>query len=926
MKCFYLLFAFMLLFGRGFAQNADSLIVTQEVYSLIQVSDSLITAGDLDGALELNIAAEKIALDKLGRASAVYGTCCHNRGIIHGYKGDAKESEKWFLEAKNIWEKVLGKRSEDYLGSLANLARHYWLIGNYEKAELLFLEAKASWENVMGKENPVYSIIINNMGGLYFEMGNYEKAEPLILEASAIWEKAYGKENPEYANNLNNQALVYLRMGNNDKAELLFLEASAIWEKAYGKENPEYAIFLDNLAVIYKRMGTYDKAEPFMLEAKSIREKILGNETRDYAYSTFNLGELYYAMGNYDKAERFFLETKDILIKVLGKDHLDYAINLNQLAEMYEIQKRFSASERLLAEASALEQARLYKSMSFLSERELANFAAKIQENEANLGGYLLARSRTNKTGTLPALAFDIALFQKGFLLTAAARLSALAASSPESEAINLLLKNYHRNLAAEYAKPITDRKGVAELEEKANASEKELANTVAGYAEAIRQVKWQDVQTALKKDETAIEFLHFKVFFPKKTDSTMYAALVLRPGAEQPKFIPLFEEKQLDSLFKTSGERKADYVNNLYSLSDRGVIVLGKPQKSLYELLWKPLEKELAGAKTVYFSTSGLLHRLNFSAVPVSQDSMLADKYELVELGSTRQLVVPQQFAMKNNYALLFGGIQYDMDSTAIISANSGLENGTLTSRGGLSFSQTDPTLRSGSWNYLPGTEKEIVAVAKMMQNNGIETQSRSGWEATEEAFKTIGQNQKQSPRILHFATHGFFFPDPKYVSYRQSALGEDQEPVFRTSDNPLIRSGMLLAGANYAWSRPAGSKSIRPDMEDGILTAYEISQMNLSHTELVVLSACETGLGDIQGNEGVYGLQRAFKIAGVRYLIMSLWQVPDKQTSHLMITFYKKWLEEKMEIPEAFRAAQKELREAGLDPYQWAGFILME
>ena len=144
------------------------------------------------------------------------------------------------------------------------------------------------------------------------------------------------------------------------------------------------------------------------------------------------------------------------------------------------------------------------------------------------------------------------------------------------------------------------------------------------------------------------------------------------------------------------------------------------------------------------------------------------------------------------------------------------------------------------------------------------------------------------------------------------------------------MLRSGLIMAGGNVAWQ----GKQTFEGREDGILTAYEISQMNLSNTELVVLSACETGLGDIQGNEGVYGLQRAFKIAGAKYLIMSLWQVPDKQTSLLMTTFYKKWLEtegpdkggNKMTIPDAFHAAQKELRDIGLDPYQWAGFVLVE
>jgi len=180
-------------------------------------------------------------------------------------------------------------------------------------------------------------------------------------------------------------------------------------------------------------------------------------------------------------------------------------------------------------------------------------------------------------------------------------------------------------------------------------------------------------------------------------------------------------------------------------------------------------------------------------------------------------------------------------------------------------------------------------------------------------------------SPRVLHLATHGFFFPDPEKTSamFETSPTLGAAEPVFKISDHPMIRSGLLLAGGNHAW---ATGKPLREGMEDGILTAYEISQMNLANTELVVLSACETGLGDISGNEGVYGLQRAFKIAGVKYLIMSLWQVPDKQTSLLMTIFYKKWIEENMAIPEAFRAAQKELREAGLDPYQWAGFVLVE
>jgi CHAT domain-containing protein len=206
-------------------------------------------------------------------------------------------------------------------------------------------------------------------------------------------------------------------------------------------------------------------------------------------------------------------------------------------------------------------------------------------------------------------------------------------------------------------------------------------------------------------------------------------------------------------------------------------------------------------------------------------------------------------------------------------------------------------------------------------MQTSGIHTSLKKGYFATEESFKNIGANNNPSQRILHIATHGYFFDDPKSTT-KTIGFDNQKEPVFKISEHPMLRSGLIMAGGNAAWQ----GKQTLEGREDGILTAYEISQMNLSNTELVVLSACETGLGEIQGNEGVYGLQRAFKIAGAKYLIMSLWQVPDKQTSLLMTTFYKKWMENKMTIPEAFHAAQKELRDIGLDPYQWAGFVLVE
>ena len=1071
------------------AQTPDSTAIKQ-VDSLIQVSRALIGKRDFDKALDVNVAAEQIALEKLGRESAAYGSCCFNRARVNSSKNDYPEAVKWCLESKAIREKALGKEHPvyaeslhnlawlykkmgdnertlqfyqeaiairakvlgkdhlDYAQSLYNLAVHYMDIRNYEKAEGLYLEILAIWEKALGKEHPNYLWCFSDLAVLYYEQGNYEKALPLTLEAKARREKVLGKEHPDYARSLQNLALLYNRMGNYEKeeslrleavaigektlgkehpgyawrlndlailyhyqgnyekaerfhleakairekvlgkehpdyaasldnlaqvysslgntekalllyheaktvrektlgkehieyarnlnnlgilydemgnyeeAEPLYLEALAIWEKVLGKEHPEYTAGLENLAIMYTRQGNYEKAERLHLESKAIREKTLGKEHPDYAQSLHNLAALYWE-GNTEKAEPLYLEAIAVREKALGKEHPDYASSLSGLVNVYEAQKRFSESDHLQEELAGLYQTRLARSATFLSERELSNYAATFQLNGNKLINQVFIRPAA-QVGTMPMLGYNHALFFKGFLLHTVSRLNTLSTSNPDTREMNNHLKGYRRRLAAEYAKPIAERKGVEELEEKANAAEKELARMVSGYAEALRQVEWAEVQSALKEGEAVIEFVHFQVNFPEKTDSTMYAALLLFPGAPQPLFIPLFEEKQLVELLAKNLQDK----NFAQVYAGRGATPLKTAGElyGLYEIFWKPLGKHLRNVKTVFYSPSGLLHRINFDAIPVGNKQTLTDRFRLVRLSSSRSLVVPDLTKTDTaNAAILFGGIQYEMDSTAIRQDSIPPEVLPAVNSPELAFSYADRSVpsRGENWGYLPGTATEVSEIQGLFQKSNFASQVFSGEKADEESFKLLGKS-KNSPRVLHVATHGFFFPDPKTTSARfetSPTLGA-AEPVFKISDHPMLRSGLILAGGNAAWQ---GAKTLE-GREDGILTAYEISQMNLSNTELVVLSACETGLGDIQGNEGVYGLQRAFKIAGAKYLVMSLWQVPDQETAVFMTTFYKHWLTDKQPIPEAFRNTQKEMRERFINPYQWAGFVLVE
>ncbi|MCC6279181.1 MAG: CHAT domain-containing protein, partial [Saprospiraceae bacterium] len=614
-------------------------------------------------------------------------------------------------------------------------------------------------------------------------------------------------------------------------------------------------------------MSQYDKAEPLHLESRAIREKALGREHPDYALCLNNLAALSEIRGQYEKAEPLYLEAKAILGKTIGRQHPDYATCLNNMAGLYQGMGQYEKAEPLLFELSTVNRRLIEQALHHLSESELNNYINTFSSSQNQT---LSFTQIVGSKKTIP-VCYDNSLFYKGFLLQSTGRIKQLALSDEAAAEQYNRLKGNQRRLATQYAQPIAKRDSalVAQLEAKANDLEKDLARTVAGFDQAMRQVYWQEVQAALKPGEAAIEFVSYRFYQKEETDSTMYAALVLLPaeastkegfpGADALQFIPLFEEKQLLVLLQTEAKPQPAFYNDLYASDKKG--------SQLYDLIWKPIAATLPAGTTVYASPSGLLHRLNLAAIPTPDGKTLAEKHHLTILGSTRslaegtkagQLVVPSALAANQTAtAQLYGGIQYD--AVPSVAATTGTQADDLAARRGPNWGEeTDSTLRGDTWNYLRWTEVEISAAAETMKRQGIAAAVKKGAEATEESFKAIGTDSP-SPRILHVATHGFFFPDPK---------GEQtsNEKVFKVSENPMIRSGLVLAGGNHAWKT---GKPLRPDLEDGILTAYEISQVNLSNTELAVLSACETGLGDLVGNEGVYGLQRAFKIAGVRYLI---------------------------------------------------------
>lgn len=946
----------------GFAQQPDTVGVASQVDSILRRAITLSHEGASDKAMELCEVASQLVLEKLGYETSAYGNVCSTYGHVFNHQSNFSKAEEWLLraleikgkslgkahlscvkdlsllgylyqrfgkypdserllvEAKSICQTNLGKSHPRYIRAIINLATLYSQMGDSEKAEILFLEAMDLFESgYLDKSNPSYGVLLNNLANFYAEMGLYQKAELLYLKSKGLVREKLGEEHLEYARSLSNLASNFLQMEQYDSAEPLLLRAKTIMEKAGATEDAVYSEILSNLGYLYIQVNQIEQAEPLLEESMQIEEKLSGRQHFRMAAAMNGLAELNKKKGNVTRAETLYLEALAINIATVGKEHPIYMYLTHDIATFYWSIHRFNEAIPFLEEMCKGEISQIIKSAQHLSERELSEHIKSFSKDQSILFSFAQSQS------VLLELSYDNILFYKGFLLNAIQQLQGVAARNPASAEKLEELKSHQRQLSVHYTASIAERDSmnIALLEAKANTLEKEITREVEGYSEAIRQVRWQEVQTALKPGEVAIEFVDYQYFDPNPTDSIMYAALVLRHGDPQPQFIPLFEKNELLPLLRgATGGNNFIKINALYTSKP-----FSAGQKSPYELIWKPLEQSLKNISTVFCAPSGLLHYLNLAAIPGPGGKPFGEDCQLVLLGSTRSLAVDSKANNRTHLnatnstasadAYLAGGIRYESDQNARALANQNFAMRSSERSGAPEFQPDSSVTRAGDLNYLSATATEVREIGQMLRAANFSVQVDTGFFASEEAFRSIGIG-KPSPRILHLATHGYFFPDPKGKKAREGG----HEPVFKMSEHPMIRSGLIMAGAKQAWltgKHPEGQ-------EDGILTAYEISQMNLSNTELVVLSACETGLGQVSGNEGVYGLQRAFKIAGAKYLIMSLWKVDDRSTKAFMAEFYKQWLQRNQPIPQAFRAAQQVMRAKNSNAYDWAGFVLIE
>jgi CHAT domain-containing protein len=912
---------------------------------------------DFKKALQFWEQSRILAENKLGKEHKYYLNSIENLAGTYKAIGDYVKAEVLYLEALKIKEKAFGKQSNRYAVTIKNLAELNKLAGNLTKADSQYVEAIKITEKALGKEN-LYSRILLDWASLYEEMGNFNKAESLYTEALKITEKTKD-DDFYYSNILSLLSSLYIRMGklgkarsledesmrgsaarqaeiggdqeqhfgiylaslalhykdrgNFSKAESLYLKALPLIEKRLGKSNSEYVNCLYNLALLYEHLHKYNKAKPLLVEALKVKELALGNRHPDYAVSLGFLANLYKLLGNYTRAETLFQQELQVLEKAKGKSHFDYAKCLMDLALCYNDTGDYDKAEPILQEAhdNLLRQVQI--NFPTLSDREKVLFF-----NE-NLGyRFEIINSFASKCQKLNLLTnahlYNNLLATKSMRFNFDNKIRNSIFNSNDTSLVNLYKEwKGKRNFLAKLFKMTLVQKQQAglnqdSLEEEINLLEKQLSIKSEAFAQMTDKTvyTWQDVQKTLGPREAAIEVLRFRWFSNKPTSIVYYAALVITANSKQPAYILLTNGNDLESNYTT-----------LYQNSTQGRDIIPNNQVKkladanlLYRQFWAPIatHASLKNVNTIYFSADGVYHRLNLNTLlnPRTGKYVL-DELDIHEVSSTRDLIIKRKSNPSINNATLIGFPNYNDTSINGKSASGNRYYPNL---------QKEKTLvrlfNKNDISELPGTKEEIINIAKILREHDVTLNVLLQSEASEEAVKEL-----QGPQILHIASHGFFLRDISNKKGDNSFLGIDSKTL---NDNPMLRSGLLLAGCKSAFS-----PGINDDTkEDGVLTAYEAMNLSLQGTDLVVLSACETGLGEVRISEGVFGLQRAFQTAGAKAVLMSLWRVDDNATQQMMTFFYQK-LFSSGSIQSAFKQAQLTLRKIYPDPYYWGAFVLI-
>ncbi|NBP67948.1 MAG: CHAT domain-containing protein [Cytophagia bacterium] len=839
-------------------------------------------------------------LKQQSKTSGNYALLLYKLGDIAQYSGQYRKANAALTEALPLVEKSFGKNSPEYFAVLINYGNLQMRQGKYPEAEETF---DAVLELLSPKEE-LYVAALNDQALVYRSLAQYEKSERIFKELKSLDSATLGQEHPDYAITLSNIGLVQTDMGKYKEAEASLTASLNIQRKSSGTKTIAYARKQTNLARTYQLSDNAAKAIPLLEQAAATFKTVLGEKSPEYATALFNLGMANWKAGKGSVGIKQLKSSADIRAAVLGKKHPRYAESAQKLAEYHWSQKQ--KKEALLRFGEVFENYYNQIDLTFpaLTEEEKAKFYyTNLRPSFDKFNAFAVA-ART-EIPTITADLYNHQINTKGVIMLATEKVKQgiQAANDPALSELFESWQTTKEQIAKLYGQQ-GQNASLDSLITEANLLEKELTRRSALFASQFikKRSSWEAVQQQLKPNEAAVEVIRFTDYNPDMggqfLETIRYAFLIVTKESKgQPDLIMLNNGRELESKFM-----------NFYRNSVRFQQADNYSYKNYFEPLGDYLKKN--NIQKVFLSPEGVYNQINLNSIinPFTQKYII-DEYDIHLLNNTRELTdnVVDRRVGQTPVLLGFPKFNLETNSTQQVAVTRGATRGTT--RGGITRGLRGGLLRymrgdGDGISVLPGTQKEIKEIAGLFADQPLIFMES---QAAENTLKSVN-----NPRILHIATHGYFLED--------EALGVDEKQSQFVA-NPLLKAGLILAGAeNFLLT----GTPLAEGGDDGILTAYEAMNLNLDNTDLVVLSACETGLGQIKNGEGVYGLQRAFRLAGTKNIVMSLWSVDDEATQELMSLFYKEMINGKSQH-EAFRSAQQQLKEKFKQPFYWGAFIMV-
>ncbi|MCS6822958.1 MAG: CHAT domain-containing protein [Cytophagaceae bacterium] len=807
-----------------------------------------------------------------------------NLADLYVQNGNYSKASKIIDKSLTLLNEKFGNNSPKLIPIYFENARLNQITGNYKAMEQSILSSKSIIDSVYGPASLKMSECMLLLGDYYMEINDYKNANEAYKKADEIQQKKLGKKHLKRAETLLRLAQLYLKQGvlNSNNVDNLYKEALDIISSGIGSSNPLYMETLQRYSEYLISSGTkasLEQADKNLEQAEKYWAGKLGNSNKYIADIYMLRGTIQYQKDKYKEAETYFEKSRKIYADKFDENHQGYLRASGKLARAYYMQKQTERALEIMDEIIPKYLKYVKDIFPSLSFRQKSKTWAVLKE-EFEFYTSIALTQEAAKSAKYTGKVYNNILSTKALLLSSNLKLLEKINSSNDSILISLYnewtaQKEYLINVISLSKEQLAEQGiKISEIESGIEQLEKEMSKRSELFSknESTKTITWQDVQAKLVQNEYAVEIVRFRYFNKTFTDSSLYAALILEKNThDNPDYVIIKNGSSLEKKY-------LKYFRNTSRL-------MVKDELS-YNAYWLPIKSKIKDGATVYLSCDGVYNQINIEMLANPNGGYALDQNQIILVTNTKDLMQIEETTRKktkeskkelNSYVLCGSPVFY-----------------------------TNTNLKRKNVPDLPGAKQELQEIDNLLASSGKPILKFIEDKISEDTLKKI-----KNPKVLHVATHGYFKETP--------STGVNEDDI---TTNPLLNSGLMLLGSGDIVDNEENSYV---NQKDGILTAYEAMDLSLDNTDLVVLSACETGRGEVQLGEGVYGLQRSFLIAGAKAVIISLFKVNDDVTQKLMVSFYNKWLKTGNK-QQAFVEAKKLIKDEYKEPIYWGAFIMIE